>query len=84
MWITGIRQGWMWKATDADGKLVYQNFLDTVTGNYPYWHARTLAGVVFTVGMLFFIYNVLMTIKKGKALQAQQGAGAIPAVTTAA
>jgi cytochrome c oxidase cbb3-type subunit 1 len=31
---------------------------------------RTLGGVIFTVGMLFFIYNVLMTIRKGKALQA--------------
>jgi cytochrome c oxidase cbb3-type subunit 1 len=28
---------------------------------------RTLAGVVFVVGMLLFIYNVMMTIKKGKA-----------------
>ena len=52
MWITGIRQGWMWKATDADGELVYRNFVDTVAGNYPYWHTRTLAGIIFTVGML--------------------------------
>jgi cytochrome c oxidase cbb3-type subunit 1 len=71
MWITGIRQGWMWKATDAEGRLVYRNFIDTVAGNYPYWHTRTLAGIVFTVGMLFFVYNVLMTIKKGRALEAQ-------------
>jgi cytochrome c oxidase cbb3-type subunit 1 len=68
MWITGIRQGWMWKATDAQGRLVYQSFMDTVVGNYPYWQLRTLAGVVFTVGMVFFVVNVLLTIRKGRAL----------------
>jgi cytochrome c oxidase cbb3-type subunit 1 len=69
MWITGIRQGWMWKATDAEGRLVYRNFMDTVVGNYPYWHTRTLAGIIFAAGMLLFVYNVLMTIRTGKALQ---------------
>jgi cytochrome c oxidase cbb3-type subunit 1 len=82
MWITGIRQGWMWKATDADGQLVYRNFMDTVVGNYPYWHTRTLAGIIFTVGMLFFVYNVLRTIQKGRALQAAS-APAAPAAATA-
>ena len=83
MWITGIRQGWMWKATDAEGKLVYRNFIDTLAGNYPYWHARTLAGIIFTVGMLFFVYNVLMTIRKGRALERSE-APAAPAAVTAA
>ena len=81
MWITGIRQGWMWKATDADGQLVYRNFMDTLVGNYPYWHTRTLAGIIFTVGMLFFIYNVLKTIQKGRALRAAQAPA--PASATA-
>ena len=31
---------------------------------------RALGGVVFTVGMLFFLYNVLKTIEKGRALEA--------------
>ena len=70
MWITGIRQGWMWKATDANGKLLYPNYIDTVVDNYPMWQARTFAGVIFAVGMLFFVYNVIMTIRKGRALEA--------------
>jgi cytochrome c oxidase cbb3-type subunit 1 len=82
MWITGIRQGWMWKATDAQGRLVYRNFMDTVTGNYPYWHTRTLAGIIFTVGMLFFVYNVIMTIRKDRALD-RQASPAQAAVTAA-
>lgn len=84
MWITGIRQGWMWKATDAEGRLVYREFMDTVVGNYPYWHTRTLAGIVFTVGMLVFVYNVLMTIRKGRELARQAAPLPAPAAVTAA
>jgi cytochrome c oxidase cbb3-type subunit 1 len=83
MWITGIRQGWMWKATDAEGKLVYRNFIDTIAGNYPYWHTRTLAGIIFTVGMVFFVYNVLMTIRKGRALERSEAPGARASATAA-
>ena len=54
------------------GSSCYRNFMDTVTGNYPYWHTRTLAGIIFTVGMLFFVYNVLKTIRKGSALERQR------------
>ena len=66
MWITGIQQGALWKATNADGSLKY-TFMEGLAKNYPYWQLRTVAGVIFTVGMLFFIYNIYMTIRKGKA-----------------
>ncbi len=65
MWITGIQQGAMWKMTAADGTLQY-TFMEGLVRNYPYWQMRTLSGVIFVVGMLFFIYNVMMTIKQGK------------------
>jgi len=65
MWITGIQQGAMWKMTNPDGSLKY-TFIETVTANYPYWQMRTIAGVIFVVGMLFFLYNIFMTIQKGK------------------
>jgi cytochrome c oxidase cbb3-type subunit 1 len=70
MWITGIQQGAMWKATAADGSLKY-TFMEGLVKNYPYWQLRTAAGLIFTVGMLFFIYNIIMTIRKGKAAVAQ-------------
>jgi cytochrome c oxidase cbb3-type subunit I len=82
MWITGIQQGWMWKATDADGKLAY-TFMEGLERNYPYWHTRTLAGIIFTVGMVLFVYNVLMTIRKGRALQ-EAGLRATPGSIAAA
>jgi cytochrome c oxidase cbb3-type subunit 1 len=66
MWVTGIQQGAMWKAVNEDGGLKY-TFMEGVVRNYPYWQLRTLGGLIFTVGMLFFIYNVYMTARKGKA-----------------
>ena len=65
MWITGIQQGALWKMTTADGNLQY-TFMETVAKNYPYWQMRTVAGLVFTVGMLFFIYNIFMTMRAGR------------------
>src|SRR5512138_2757014 len=56
MWITGIQQGALLKAVSPDGSLKY-TFYETLIRNYPYWQMRTVAGVIFTVGMLFFIYN---------------------------
>jgi cytochrome c oxidase cbb3-type subunit 1 len=31
---------------------------------------RTLAGAIFIVGMVVFVLNVLLTIQKGRALEA--------------
>ena len=70
MWITGIQQGALWKATNPDGSLKY-TFIETLTKNYPFWQVRTVGGLIFTVGMLFFIYNVYMTIRKGSLAEAK-------------
>lgn len=64
MWITGVQQGAMWKATNADGSLKY-TFVESLAANYPYWQMRTVAGVIFVVGLLFFLYNVFMTVRQG-------------------
>ena len=65
MWITGIRQGLMWKTLNADGTLLY-TFMDGLVGNYPYWQLRTVSGVIFVIGMLVFLYNFIMTVVKGE------------------
>jgi cytochrome c oxidase cbb3-type subunit 1 len=63
MWITGIQQGALWKMVGEDGTLSY-TFMESLARNYPYWQMRTLAGLVFTAGMLFFIYNIFMTMRR--------------------
>ncbi|MEI6385971.1 MAG: cbb3-type cytochrome c oxidase subunit I [Spirochaetota bacterium] len=80
MWIAGLMQGSMWKATDADGSLSY-TFIEVLAKNFPYWQLRTVGGLIFTVGMLFFIYNVAMTIVTGtrQGAKARKGQAAAAA-----
>ncbi len=63
MWIAGIQQGAMWKATNPDGSLMY-NFLDTVASLYPYYQIRFGAGVVYFIGILIFVWNLIMTVRR--------------------
>jgi cytochrome c oxidase cbb3-type subunit I len=60
LWIAGIMQGAMWKATNADGSLTY-TFLDSVTALYPFWKIRLAGGVLYFAGIVVFAYNLLMT-----------------------
>lgn len=62
MWIAGLQQGAMWRATDPDGSLTY-SFIETNLANVPYWNLRTLGGIIFLAGFLVFLYNIRMTVK---------------------
>ena len=66
MWIAGVMQGLMWRATNADGTLVY-SFVESVKATYPYYVVRLLGGVLYLGGMLIMLWNVVMTIKGGEA-----------------
>lgn len=63
MWIAGIQQGAMLKATNPDGSLMY-NFLDTLTSLYPYYRLRFAAGVIYFAGIVLFTWNLIMTVRK--------------------
>jgi len=65
MWIGGIQQGAMWKATEPDGSLTY-NFLDALVSLYPYYKLRFAGGVVYFVGIVLFVWNIIMTIRNAK------------------
>jgi cytochrome c oxidase cbb3-type subunit 1 len=66
MWIAGYQQGFMLMDMNADGSLAY-TFMETLVLNYPYWLGRALGGVVYFAGFVIFVYNIVMTIQKGKA-----------------
>ena len=51
MWIAGVMQGLMWRATNADGTLTYA-FVESVKATYPFYAIRLLGGVMFLTGML--------------------------------
>ena len=62
MWISGIMQGLMWRAVNADGTLTY-SFVETVQATHPFYIIRFLGGVFFLTGMLIMAYNIFKTIK---------------------
>ncbi|MBF0288597.1 MAG: cytochrome-c oxidase, cbb3-type subunit I [SAR324 cluster bacterium] len=62
MWIAGITQGLMWREFDANGYLVYGNFVETVTRVLPMYHIRLLGGLMYLVGIILLVYNVAKTI----------------------
>ncbi|NVK21245.1 MAG: cytochrome-c oxidase, cbb3-type subunit I [Kangiellaceae bacterium] len=61
MWIAGITQGLMWRATNADGTLTY-SFVQSLEATYPYYGIRLLGGIIFLAGMFLMAYNVFKTI----------------------
>ncbi|MFH7320221.1 cbb3-type cytochrome c oxidase subunit I [Desulfurivibrio sp. D14AmB] len=69
MWIAGVVQGSMWHSLNPDGSLTY-TFMESVLAMYPYWWVRGGGGVVYLLGVLVFIYNIVMTARGSKALPA--------------
>ena len=69
MWIAGVMQGLMWRATNADGTLTY-SFVESVKASYPFWTIRLVGGLLFLTGMLLMAFNTFKTIASGKAVNA--------------
>jgi cytochrome c oxidase cbb3-type subunit 1 len=65
MWIAGVMQGLMWRATNADGTLTY-TFVEALKATYPYYAVRLVGGTLVFAGMLIMAYNVIKTIGAGR------------------
>jgi cytochrome c oxidase cbb3-type subunit 1 len=61
MWIAGVMQGLMWRATNTDGTLTY-TFVEALKATQPYYVVRLGGGLLFLIGMFLMLYNVLRTI----------------------
>ncbi len=61
MWTAGITQGLMLRAIDANGRLVYPDFIETVLRITPLYWARAFGGVLFLAGFLIMCYNLYKT-----------------------
>jgi cytochrome c oxidase cbb3-type subunit 1 len=62
MWIAGVMQGLMWRATNPDGTLTY-TFVESLKATYPYYGMRLVGGLLFLIGMLIMAWNVWRTVK---------------------
>ena len=61
MWIAGVMQGLMWRATNVDGTLTY-TFVESLKATYPYYVVRLGGGVLVLAGMFIMLYNVIRTV----------------------
>lgn len=68
MAVAGITQGLMWRAINDQGKLVYPDFVETVTRIVPLYYVRALGGVFFIIGAVLMIYNIYKTVKNSNGL----------------
>jgi cytochrome c oxidase cbb3-type subunit 1 len=64
MWIGGVMQGLMWRATNDDGTLTY-SFVESLKATYPYYAVRLVGGILFLAGSLIMAWNVWKTVATG-------------------
>ena len=62
MWVSGILQGLMWRSYDSLGFLQY-SFVETVEAMHPFYVIRAMGGILFLIGALLMIYNLVRTAR---------------------
>lgn len=87
MYWAGFTQSLMWKQFDADGYLVYGNFLETVTQLIPMYQMRALGGLMYFAGVIVMAYNLIATARQGSLLAYEEASappmeGPAPAMGT--
>ncbi len=70
MWVSGIMQGLMWRATNSDGTLTY-SFVESVQAMHPFYVTRTIGGAFFLLGAIVMAYNVWRTVAGAQAVDAK-------------
>jgi cytochrome c oxidase cbb3-type subunit 1 len=86
MWIAGVMQGLMWRATEPDGSLTY-SFVESVKSTFPFYAIRLAGGLLYLSGMCVMAYNVFKTVVGEKAVNPEipsDRAVVPPALATAA
>jgi cytochrome c oxidase cbb3-type subunit 1 len=78
MWNSGVIQGLMWRTYDESGSLSY-SFIDSLVAMHPYYIARAFGGLLFLLGALTALFNVIMTIRMPAAGTALEARGDLPA-----
>jgi cytochrome c oxidase cbb3-type subunit 1 len=66
MWIAGVMQGLMWRATNPDGTLTY-TFIESLAQTHPYYITRLIGGGLVLAGMFIMAWNVWKTTRMASA-----------------
>ena len=78
MWVSGIMQGLMWRAYDEYGTLAY-TFAESVEAMHPYYAMRAVGGMIFLLGAVLMLFNILMTVPRPSSEGSVQKARTAPA-----
>ena len=76
MYWAGFMQSLAWKEFTPEGQLKYQ-FMETVIQMRPFYMMRGIGGTLYLLGAVMMTYNLIKTIKLGKAVD-QEAAEAAP------
>lgn len=77
MYVSGVTQSLMWKEFDAEGFLVYKNFLETTVQIIPLHMLRAFGGALYLIGAIVMTYNLIKTAYAG-SFTADEAAQAAP------
>ena len=66
MWIAGVMQGLMWRATNDDGTLTY-SFVEALNVTYPYYLVRLGGGLLVLAGMGLMAWNTWKTFATARS-----------------
>ncbi|PIB35410.1 cytochrome C oxidase Cbb3 [Reichenbachiella sp. 5M10] len=72
MYVAGIVQSLMWQQFDADGFLVYKNFLETVIQIVPLYMLRAIGGILYLSGVFVMIFNLIKTSSSGEFIAEEE------------
>jgi cytochrome c oxidase cbb3-type subunit I/II len=68
MWISGVTQGLMWRATTDTGALQYPNFIETLLAIKAMYWMRLVGGLMYLTGFVLMAWNLWATMRAGKAV----------------
>ncbi len=77
MYVSGVVQSLMWKEFNAEGFLVYKNFLETTVQILPLHALRATGGALYLTGAIIMTYNLIKTAYAGSFI-ANEPAEAAP------
>lgn len=81
MYWAGFTQGLMWREFNADGTLVYKDFLDTAVQLKFMFGLRAFGGLLYLTGAIVGVVNLFKTAAKGSFIDNEAAEAAPLAVT---
>jgi cytochrome c oxidase cbb3-type subunit I/II len=76
MYVAGLVQSLMWKEFNAEGFLVYKNFLETTVQILPLYMLRAIGGGLYLIGAILMTYNLIKTAYAGSFIANEEAEAA--------